>query len=310
VELDEKIEAELLVGEHPSRQSRRLNELYNTGKHRTRHNVLEALANIQVFFTFVSPDYPDSALATALKSFESLLTSADGVAWANYHAKFPEVFLNLLISVQMIFAPFMALGNTAEYRNPEAVIDPSAFKSPSLVARSIVQEITAILPRLSAGPYTELPTTLTTVSPEFAGKPRASSSTDPKQGSKSTNNTSQPPAKVQKVSDNRPSPSTKKTSPASDPTTKGLLIYKGTGNNPSPTSVVVTRGDKKLSLCPQFLFQGTSCRYGRDCKKYHLANPADLDMTDTKIFNEWVKSTPGVEFANSPSVSFAPGTKP
>ncbi|KAG7361125.1 hypothetical protein IV203_036225 [Nitzschia inconspicua] len=121
---------EELADEDTTRRTKRSTHLFIHGNQRTINDVIRGANNLLFFLEFLSPDAHKTLLYVGIRNYLQALYSSTGKHWlAIYESRFPHLAHSLLIEVQDILTPFIAIAKdaptvTAILQNPDMDMSP------------------------------------------------------------------------------------------------------------------------------------------------------------------------------------------
>ncbi|KAG7368181.1 hypothetical protein IV203_030924 [Nitzschia inconspicua] len=121
---------EELADEDTTRRTKRSTHLFIHGNQRTIKDVIRGANNLLFFLEFLSPDAHKTLLYVGVRNYLQVLYSSTGKHWlAIYESRFPHLAHSLLMEVQDILTPFIAIAKdaptvTALLQNPDMDMSP------------------------------------------------------------------------------------------------------------------------------------------------------------------------------------------
>ncbi|KAG7339164.1 hypothetical protein IV203_020107 [Nitzschia inconspicua] len=121
---------EELADEDTTRRTKRSTHLFIHGNQRTINDVIRGANNLLFFLEFLSPDAHKTLLYVGVRNYLQVLYSSTGKHWlAIYESRFPHLAHSLLMEVQDILTPFIAIAKdaptvTALLQNPDMDMSP------------------------------------------------------------------------------------------------------------------------------------------------------------------------------------------
>jgi hypothetical protein len=299
-----------LVDEDKSKLKRKITDLHHHGLIATGHDLQTAIANIWTFCSWAFTDFVTDppAIWIALEELVFLLNTREGRVWTGQHKGLPHVFLHLFISAQHMLGPFIALGNTLEYRQAVLAGDPvavAAYTAASKFALLQVHKVNNIIHQGDLGAFREAPSIMGIFhqnTPESSPAKRSPPSAVSDDSTAVSDLSSPVPRKGKKPADSR--------SPASQPNdsshdlvarkAEGVMKHSAHGKPPVPVSLFShPKSGKMTYLCGNASTVGYACPRTKDeCNFIHVHKPYDLKRAvDRDTLKAFITSHVDLSFA-------------
>ena len=156
----DEIDAQLQLGEDPSRIKKRSTDLYIDGQQYLPHNVYQTASHFHCLLRMMYKNADTSLLWSLFQRFtESMMTEA-GTTWCETYKNDPAVFANMHADMQTIVANLARLGNHVSLRRAleeGAPLPVAIFASVEGPTTDILRELRSLMTRCEKGRYGVFP---------------------------------------------------------------------------------------------------------------------------------------------------------
>jgi hypothetical protein len=290
------------VGEERSKMEKKTTELYTGGRLSTGRDITKAICNLRLLCKTICNNFEDSELWKAMARYEGILHSVQGKEWIDRAVgrENPQVALNLLVDLQDILTGFVRIANVPEYRQALASkenISPADYQKANVTGESLITNLSAAVQRSNYAAYEHMPPVAEAfphlkLPSRTAGQTLGSSDRGP-----APKNSPQGAKKNEsgKTGDRYDAPRT-----AGDLAASQLGFLEWSGSGPIPTCTVKVKMPRMRiaeRICIRFCARGLQCDYKTSCNFAHPIYFNQIPRVSQAPFKNFVKQTPGLDFA-------------
>jgi hypothetical protein len=154
------ISSQEAVGEATAKMAAKASEYYIGGYLATGNDVQQTVHNFRLICRIICSDFDLSELGKAVLAYEDILHSRPGKAFIKRAMQHPQVALNMLAELQDIFAGFINIASTPEYRTAlqtQDAISPKAYQNANKLGEQIATTLYTAVQRANLMAYREIP---------------------------------------------------------------------------------------------------------------------------------------------------------